>query len=604
MFQTFEDTSDPSKVKTRVARLRKALRARKLAAFLVPRADEHQNEYVPACAERLSWLTGFTGSAGLAVVARESAALFVDGRYTLQAPEQVDTRIFEILRVPQNKSSDWVKAHLKKGDALGYDPRLHSVKAIRKMEEAVCEAGAVLAPQEDNPVDAIWEDRPPPPVTPVVLHPLEFAGEPASRKIARVRKTLRKNKAAAVILTMPESIAWLVNIRGRDVPHTPLALCFAILPAKGRPELFIASKKLTPDVRKVLEQDVALRKPDDLPAALAALGKAKSRVLLDPETASRWFADRLDEAGAQIIHGADPCLALKARKNRTEIAGTRTAHRRDGVAMCRFLAWLDARAPSGTLDEIGVTKKLEGFRRQTGALKEISFDTISGAGANGAIVHYRVSEATNAVLEPGTLYLVDSGAQYLDGTTDITRTIAIGEPTREMRRHFTLVLKGHIALAAARFPKNTRGVDLDPLARVALWDAGLDFDHGAGHGVGSYLSVHEGPQRISKLGTVALEPGMICSNEPGYYRAGKYGIRIENLVLVAPLRKVKGGERPMMSFGTLTLAPIDRRLIDVSMLTARELKWLNAYHARVLREIGPELKGKDKAWLGAACAPL
>ncbi|HDO52048.1 MAG TPA: M24 family metallopeptidase, partial [Rhizobiales bacterium] len=412
MFQTFEDTSDPSKVKTRVAQLRKALRARKLAAFLVPRADEHQNEYVPACAERLSWLTGFTGSAGLAVVARESAALFVDGRYTLQAPEQVDTRIFEILRVPQNKSSDWVKAHLKKGDALGYDPRLHSVKAIRKMEEAVCEAGAVLAPQEDNPVDAIWEDRPPPPVTPVVLHPLEFAGEPASRKIARVRKTLRKNKAAAVILTMPESIAWLVNIRGRDVPHTPLALCFAILPAKGRPELFIASKKLTPDVRKVLEQDVALRKPDDLPAALAALGKAKSRVLLDPETASRWFADRLDEAGAQIIHGADPCLALKARKNRTEIAGTRTAHRRDGVAMCRFLAWLDARAPSGTLDEIGVTKKLEGFRRQTGALKEISFDTISGAGANGAIVHYRVSEATNAVLEPGTLYLVDSGAQY------------------------------------------------------------------------------------------------------------------------------------------------------------------------------------------------
>ncbi len=604
MFQTFEDASGPSKGKTRIALMRRALRARGLAAFLVPRADEHQNEYVPPNAERLSWLTGFTGSAGMAIVGGKSAALFVDGRYTLQAPAQVDTGVFEILQVPQNKSSDWIKAHLKKGDALGYDPRLHSIKSIQKMEQAVYEAGAVLAPQDENLIDAIWKDRPAPPRAPVVLHPLDYAGEAASRKITRIQKGIRRAKANAAILAMPESIAWLLNIRGKDVPHTPLALCFAILPAKGRPELFIAPKKLAPNVRKVLAKDVTIRKPEALPSALAALGKAKARVLLDPDTVSRWFADQLTEVGAEIVHGADPCLAHKAKKNSVEISGARAAHKRDGVAMCRFLAWLDAKAPSGTLDEIGVAKKLEGFRRQTGALKEISFDTISGAGANGAIVHYRVSEATNAALQAGTLFLVDSGGQYLDGTTDITRTIAIGEPTRDMRRHFTLVLKGHIALAAARFPRGTRGADLDPLARAALWDAGLDFDHGTGHGVGSYLSVHEGPQRISKQGMAVLEPGMICSNEPGYYRAGEYGIRIENLVLIAPLRKVKGGERPMMSFETLTLAPIDRRLIDASLLTARELKWLNAYHARVLKKIGPELKGKDKAWLETATAPI
>ena len=604
MFQSFADIANPSKGKTRVAQLRKTMKQRGLAAYLVPRADAYQNEYVPPCAERLFWLTGFSGSAGTAIIAIRSAALFVDGRYTLQAPEQVDGRVFDIFQTPHNKMAEWIKAHLKKGDALGYDPRLHTIEGVKRLEKAVCETGAALSPQDDNLVDAIWRGRPAAPRAPVSLHRLEYAGVTAAKKIALVRKALRKAKAHAVILTMPDSIAWLLNIRGRDVPHTPLPLCFAIVPAKGRPELFIAPEKLSSHVAKALRNDVRLRKPEALPSALAALGKRKAIVQLDPETAAQWFANRLSEAGAKIVYATDPCTLPKAKKNKKEIAGARAAHKRDGVAMCRFLAWLDANAPSGRVDEIGAAKKLEFFRRQTGKLQEISFDTISAAGANGAIVHYRVSKSSNASLTPGSLYLVDSGAQYADGTTDVTRTIAIGEPTRDMRRHFTLVLKGHIALAAARFPKGTRGADLDPLARAPLWNAGLDFDHGTGHGVGSYLSVHEGPQTISRRGKAGIEPGMICSNEPGFYRPGHYGIRIENLVLATPPRRVKGGERTMMGFETLTLVPIDRRLIDAPELTRGELRWLNAYHARVLQEIGPELKGRDKKWLEAACAPL
>ena len=604
MFQTFDDIADPTKGKPRVAQLRKQLKKLELAAFLVPRADEYQNEYVPACAERLSWLTGFTGSAGMAIVAAKTAALFVDGRYTLQAPEQVDTGVFDILQIPQITPADWIKKHLKKDDALGYDPKLHTIKAIERLQKSADEIGVRLAAQHENPVDTIWEDRPAAPQAAVSLHPLKYAGVLAANKISSIQKLLRKSKSGATVLTLPESIAWLLNIRGGDVPHTPLPLCFAILPAKGKAELFIAPGKLSASVRKTLKKDVTLRKPEDLSGALAALGKSGAKVQLDPETVPQWFADQLNEAGADIVHEADPCIALKAKKNRIEIAGARTAHKRDGIAVCRFLAWLDANAPSGKLDEIACAKKLEALRSQTGVLKEISFETISGAGANGAIVHYRVSESSNATLKRGSLFLVDSGGQYLDGTTDITRTVAIGEATADMRRHFTLVLKGHIAISAARFPKGTRGVDLDPLARAALWNAGLDFDHGTGHGVGSYLSVHEGPQSISKRGMVALEPGMILSNEPGYYSEDAYGIRIENLELVTPLRKVKGGTRPMMCFETLTLAPIDRRLIDCALLTRDERNWLNTYHARVFREIGPELKGKDKAWLEQATEPL
>jgi len=604
MFQNYKDISDPSKGKPRVALLRKQLKRRKLDAFLVPRADEYQNEYVPACAERLSWLTGFSGSAGIAIVGIRSAALFVDGRYTLQAPKQVDTRVFDILQMPQNTPQDWIKKHLKKGATLGYDPKLHSIKAIELLKKSADEVGVNLSAQPENLVDSIWKNRPAAPRAPVSLHPLKYSGLLAAKKISSIQRLLRKSKTNATVLTLPESIAWLLNIRGQDIPHTPLPLCFAILPAKGKPELFIAPGKLTATVRKALTKDVTLRKPEQLSGALAALGKGGVKIQLDPNRASQWFADQLESAGVEIVHATDPCLDLKAAKNKIEIAGARIAHKRDGVAVCRFLAWLDANAPSVKLDEISAAKKLEAFRKLTGVLKEISFETISGAGANGAIVHYRVSESTNAPLEPGSLYLVDSGAQYLDGTTDITRTIAIGTPTKDMRRHFTLVLKGHIGISAARFPKGTRGVDLDPLARATLWNAGLDFDHGTGHGVGSYLSVHEGPQSISKRGMVALEPGMILSNEPGYYREGHYGIRIENLELVTSLRKVKGGERSMMSFETLTLAPFDRRLIDVSLLTRDELKWLNAYHARVFKELGHELKGKNKAWLKAATEPL
>jgi Xaa-Pro aminopeptidase len=604
MFQNFKDIADPSKGRPRVKLLRKELKARNLAAFLVPHADEHQNEYLPACAERLSWLTGFTGSAGIAIVGTKSAVLFVDGRYTLQAPGQIDGRVFDILQIPDNKPSDWLKDTLKKGDAIGYDPRLHTIKAVEQLQKAANEAGLHMAPQDENLIDKIWKGRPAPPRKAVSLHPLKYSGEPAAKKIASVQKQLRKTKAGAVILTSPESIAWLVNIRGQDVPHTPLPLSFAIIPAKGKPQLFIHPRKLTESVRKTLTRDVKLRTPDELSPALTALGKAKTNVQLDPDTASQWYADQLDGTDAMVIHGTDPCIALKAKKNKTEIAGTQAAHKRDGVAMCRFLAWLDTNAPLGKLDEIGAAKKLEAFRRQTGELKEISFDTISGAGANGAIVHYRVSESSNAPLLPGTLYLVDSGAQYLEGTTDITRTITIGEPTKDMRRHFTLVLKGHIGVAATRFPKGTRGVDLDPLARAPLWNAGLDFDHGTGHGVGSYLSVHEGPQSISKRSMVALEPGMIISNEPGFYREGEYGIRIENLVLVTAARKVKGGERAMMGFETLSLAPINLRLIDPLLLTRDELEWLNAYHARVFKEIGPELNGREKKWLEQATSVL
>jgi len=604
MFQSYKDISDPSKSKPRVALLRKQLKRRKLDAFLVPRADEYQNEYVPACAERLSWLTGFSGSAGIAIVGIRSAALFVDGRYTLQAPKQVDTRVFDILQMPQNTPQDWIKKHLKKGATIGYDPKLHSIKAIELLKKSADEVGVNLSAQPENLVDSIWKNRPAAPRAPVFLHPFKYSGLLAAKKISSIQRLLRKSKTNATVLTLPESIAWLLNIRGQDVPHTPLPLCFAILPAKGKPELFIAPGKLTATVRKALTKDVTLRKPELLSGALAALGKSGGKIQLDTLKASQWFADQLIDAGVEIVHATNPCLDLKATKNKIEIAGARIAHKRDGVAVCRFLAWLDANAPSVKLDEITAAKKLEAFRKQTGVLKEISFETISGAGANGAIVHYRVSESTNAPLEPGSLYLVDSGAQYLDGTTDITRTIAIGTPTKDMRSHFTLVLKGHIGISAARFPKGTRGVDLDPLARASLWNAGLDFDHGTGHGVGSYLSVHEGPQSISKKSMVTLVPGMILSNEPGYYREGHYGIRIENLELVTPLRKVKGGERSMMSFETLTLAPFDRRLIDVSLLTRDELKWLNAYHARVFKELGHELKGKDKAWLKAATEPL
>jgi Xaa-Pro aminopeptidase len=462
----------------------------------------------------------------------------------------------------------------------------------------------MLWPVTRNLVDRVWgRARPAAPANPVTVRPLKLAGRAAPDKIADIQKRLKADGHDAVVLTLCDSIAWTFNIRGTDIPHTPVALAFAIIPQSGKPELFIAPEKLDAAARSHLEAFAKLAPPRALTDRLKALRKTKKRVRLDPHTAAFAFASALG-GPRRIARGPDPGIALKAVKNTAEIKGARAAHVRDGVAVTRFLAWLDKEAAGGELDEIAAVRQLEAFRRATNQLQEISFDTISGSGPHGAIVHYRVSEATNRKLQPGELFLLDSGAQYLDGTTDITRTVAIGTPTDEMRQRFTLVLKGHIAVASARFPQGTRGIDLDPLARRALWQHGLDYDHGTGHGVGSYLSVHEGPQSISRAGMAVLEPGMICSNEPGYYKEGAYGIRIENLVLVTELQKMQGGDREMMGFETLTLAPIDRRLIVRDMLTAEEIAWIDAYHARVLQTIGPEVDGPTLRWLEAATAPL
>jgi Xaa-Pro aminopeptidase len=605
MFQTFDSPPAGTDRSERVARLRDLMPKGGLDAVLVPRADEHGGEYVAPCAERLAWLTGFTGSAGLAVIARNAAALFVDGRYTVQARAQIDGRQFEILEIPGARLSEWLERKLATGAVVGFDPWLHSANAIEELAKAVGEKGIKLKPLARNPVDRVWgKARPAPPKGPVVPHALKYAGKPADQKISELQATLRKDGQDAVVLTLPDSIAWLFNIRGSDVAHNPVALAFAILPVTGKPELFVDSAKIGAEAKAHLAPLAKISAPAALEARLAALKKAGKRVRLDPATAAFSFFRKLKGGKTRVVRASDPCILPKARKNAAEIKGARSAQKRDGAAMVRFLAWLDREGPKGSVDEIGAARQLETMRAETQALKEISFDTISGAGANGAIVHYRVTQATNRKLAPGELFLIDSGGQYLDGTTDITRTVAIGKPTREMQERFTQVLKGHIAVATAHFPKGTRGIELDPFARRALWAAGADFDHGTGHGVGSYLSVHEGPQSISKRGMAVLEPGMIISNEPGYYKEGAYGIRIENLVLVTEPEKPAGGDREMMGFETLTLAPIDRRLVVADLLTPDELAWLDAYHARVREVIGPELGPADRAWLEAATAPI
>lgn len=604
MFQTYDAPAEGHDTAERVARLREVMERAGLDAVLVPHADEYMNEYVPPCGQRLGWLTGFTGSAGLAVVARKAAALFVDGRYILQAPKQVDTGLFEILQIPAAKVSEWIGKTLKSGSVVGFDPWLHAPAVIEDLEKDLASRRITLKALASNPIDKVWgRQRPAPPREAVVTHPLKYAGKAAEEKLKDLQALLKKDEQDAVVLTFPDSICWLFNIRGSDVAHNPVVLAFALVPASGKAELFVDPAKIGPEAKAHLAPLAKISAPAALEPRLAALKQMGKTVRISP-AAPLWFTRKLKGGKARVVRAADPCLLPKARKNATEIKGARAAHKRDGAAVARFLAWLDREAGTGSLDEIAVAQKLETIRSETQALKEISFDTISGAGPNGAIVHYRVTTATNRRLKPGELYLVDSGAQYLDGTTDVTRTVAIGKPTREMQERFTLVLKGHIAIATARFPKGTRGIDLDPFARRALWDAGLDFDHGTGHGVGSYLSVHEGPQSISKAGMPALEPGMIISNEPGYYKTGAYGIRIENLVLASEPEKIAGGERETMSFETLTLVPIDRRLVAAEMLSAPELDWLNAYHRRVREIIGPELGPEDRAWLEDATAPV
>jgi Xaa-Pro aminopeptidase len=587
----------------RLGCLRKELAARGLDGFIVPRADEHQGEYVPPRGQRLAWLTGFTGSAGLTIVLRERAALFVDGRYTLQAAAQVDTELLEIHHLIDEPPAQWVATALTPGAVLAYDPWLHTPHEVERFRTAAEKAGAVLRAVSDNPLDRVWPGQPAAPIAPVVPHPDHFAGESAQSKRTRLGRALQGEGIAAVVLTMPESIAWLLNIRGGDVPHTPLPLSFAILRQDGSVTLFIDRRKLAPSLERHLGNQVTIGPPEGLGPALDDLASAGARVQVDPATAAAWVFDRLDAANAKIHRAADPCLLPKACKNSAEVEGTRAAHRRDGAALTRFLAWLAREAPNGRLSEIAASDRLEAFRRANVNFRDLSFPTISGAGSNGAIVHYRAMPETEKRLEPGTLYLLDSGAQYLDGTTDVTRTIAIGEPSREMRDRFTRVLKGHIALALARFPKGTTGTQLDGFARRALWQEGLDYDHGTGHGVGSYLGVHEGPQRISKaINGQALLPGMIVSNEPGYYKTGDYGIRIENLVLVQPSEAA--AEREMLGFETLTLAPIDRNLIDHSLLEDEEVAWLDAYHARVRETLSPIVDQDTAHWLAEVTRPL
>ena len=601
-FQTFDERSERTASAARVAALRAQIAAQGLAGFLVPRADCQQNEYLPASHERLAWLTGFTGSAGFAIVLKERAVLFVDGRYTVQADAQVDKSVFAIEHLVDAPPPQWLEQNVTSGAKIGYDPWLHTTEGADKFKAACAKAGAELIAVADNPIDALWQERPAPPAAPVSLHDIKFAGESAADKLKRIRTETAKLRADVLVVSDPQNVAWTFNIRGADVPHTPLVLGFAQVPREGRPTLYVAEAKLDNTVRDTLEQVAEVRSPDALERDLAALG-GKS-VWLDQASAADTLTRLIADNGGKPMRGADPITLMKAVKNHAEIAGSRAAHKRDGAALARFLCWLEREAPNGKLTEIDAVKALESFRRDTGLLKDISFPTIAGAGPNGAIVHYRVTEASNRRLGTNELFLVDSGAQYEDGTTDVTRTVVIGTPAEEMRDRFTRVLKGHIAIATAVFPENTSGAQLDPLARMALWQAGLDFDHGTGHGVGSYLSVHEGPARISKLGTVGLRRGMILSNEPGYYKTAAYGIRTENLVLVIAAPEPEGAEKPLNTFETLTLAPIDRRLIDTRMLTAKERHWLDAYHARVHETIGPLVDMETRGWLEQATRPL
>jgi len=602
-FQTFDDANERDASAGRLSALRAELKRRGLDGFIVPRADRHQNEYVAPSEERLPWLTGFTGSAGAAVVLSDRAVIFVDGRYLLQVREQIDETLFSVEHLVDNPPDKWLEANLPAGARFGYDPWLHTADAAEKLSKACAAAGATLTPAEPNPIDSAWTERPAPPLGRVTVHDQKFAGDTAQAKLARIQAEIAKLKGDALVVSDPHNVAWAFNIRGADVSHTPLPLSFARVPREGRPALYIDGRKLSNETRDYLETLADVREPAAFADDLKALGAAKATVRLDSATAADALARLIAEAGGKLARGADPITLMKAVKNATEIAGTHAAHVRDGAAVANFLAWFDREAPAGKLTEIDAVAALETFRRDTGLLKEVSFPSISGAGPNGAIVHYRVTRATNRAIKPEELFLIDSGAQYEDGTTDITRTVAVGVPTAEMRDRFTRVLKGHIAIARAVFPEGVTGAQLDSFARQHLWSAGLDFDHGTGHGVGSYLSVHEGPARISKLGTAVLKRGMILSNEPGYYKTGAYGIRIENLVLVSEAT-VEAAEKPLNAFETLTLAPIDARLIDPALMTSDEIAWLDAYHARVAEILSPLVTAGTRPWLEAATRPL
>lgn len=596
MFQTFTATATPEQGPPRLAALRGVMARHQLDGFLIPRADAYQGEYVAACDARLAWLTGFTGSAGFCTALTHSAGVFIDGRYRTQVKGQVAAD-FTPVPWPETSLADWLKQELPKGGTVGFDPWLHTVSEIARTTQALENTGITLT-RSKNLIDQIWTDRPAPPMAPVVAHPIAFAGETADSKLTRLAGDLQQTGHHAAVITQPESIMWLLNIRGGDVEHTPLAHCMAILHADASVDLFIAAGKLG-TLTPPLPDPVQIHAPDTLLDQIDAL---TGPVRIDPITAPQILADQL---GDQAVHGPDPCALPKARKNPAEIDGAAQAHLRDGAAVVELLAWLDAAQP-GTLREIDVVRQLEHFRRADNSLKEISFDTISGTGPNGAIMHYRVTEDSNATLQDGHLLVLDSGGQYLDGTTDITRTIAIGTPGDDERAAFTRVLQGMIAMSRLRWPVGLSGREIECIGRLPLWLAGQDFNHGLGHGVGAYLGVHEGPQRLARSSDIPLEPGMILSNEPGYYREGAFGIRIENLIVVEQAPPLPGGdpERQFLTWRTLTYVPIDRRLIVTDMLGSEDRAWLNAYHARVLAQIRPRVSQAAQLWLDAATAPL
>ena len=595
--------TDPARLEA----LRAELRARRLDGFAVPLTDEHLSEYVGSYAQRLQWLTGFEGSAGNAAVLQDAAAIFTDGRYTLQVREQVDGTLFAYEAVPATSAIQWLSERVAAGQRIGYDPWLHTRTWVQAARAALTAKGAELVGVETNPIDAVWAARPAPSPALVTVQPDELAGRGTAEKRAEIADWLTAQKADAAVLSALDSIAWTFNLRGADVSHTPVALAFAIVNADGTADLFVAPEKLDETVRAHLGNAVRVHPREAFAPHLATF--AGQRVAADPERATAAIFEALEAGGATVLALRDPAVLPKATKTAAEVAGSRAAHLRDGAAVARFLHWLAGAAPGGGIDELIAQARVQAFREETGELVDLSFDSISGAGPNAAIPHYRASPASNRPLEPDSIYLIDSGGQYRDGTTDITRTVVIGAPTAEMRDRFTRVLKGHMALARAVFPEGTRGGQLDTLARQYLWAAGLDYAHGTGHGVGSFLSVHEGPQRIAPTasgfagGDEPLKAGMILSNEPGYYKAGHWGIRIENLVLVAP-RTADGQEQPLLGFETLTFAPIDRRLIDPALLDASERAWLDDYHAEVRRRIGPLVPDDVRAWLEAETARL
>jgi Xaa-Pro aminopeptidase len=596
-----------SAYEARLEALREQLKADRLDGFVVPLTDEHMSEYVGSYAQRLAWLTGFHGSAGAAAVLPEKAAIFTDGRYTLQVRDQVDGKHWSYQSVPETSIAFWLKEHAPKGGRIGYDPWLHTRDWVGKAREALAAKGAELVAVRRNPVDSVWADKPEPSKAKLIVHPDRYAGKSSAAKRQEMADWLRDQKADAAVLSALDSIAWTFNVRGQDVDHTPVALSFALVNEDGTADLFVDSPKLTEEVRQHLGNGVRLHERSDFEGFLGTL--SGRTVVADPERAVAAIFEALESGGAKVVQKRDPSVLPRATKNSAEIAGHKAAQARDGAALARFLHWLSVEAPKGGLDELAAAAKLQQFRQEGGDLRDTSFDTISGAGPNGAIVHYRVTEETNRPIEMDSIYLVDSGGQYPDGTTDVTRTVAVGAPTAEMRDRFTRVLKGHIAIDRAVFPSGTRGSQLDTLARQYLWAMGLDYAHGTGHGVGSYLSVHEGPQRISPVGSSQsggdepLRAGMFLSNEPGYYKAGEYGIRVENLILVVPLQ-IRGAEKEMLGFETLTFAPIDRSLIEVALLSEEERRWVDDYHAKVIEVVDPQLEGDVRTWLRESCRPL